>query len=67
LYRNDLKFRENGGEKYFYIDGKVYYVDLYDPLTGKVIEFYGSYWHADPKSYTPKDVVNYPSDIKLLA
>lgn len=65
--RNDLKFRENHGEQHFYINKKIYYVDLYDPATKRIIQFYGSYWHADPKWYEAKDEIPYPSNKNILA
>jgi hypothetical protein len=29
-------------------------VDAYDPTTNTIYEFYGSYWHGDPKIYNPE-------------
>lgn len=67
LNRKDLKFRENGGEQHFNINKKTYYVDLFDPATKRIIQFYGSYWHADPRNYDINDYVPYPGGVKLLA
>lgn len=35
-----------------YICGK--FVDGYDPLTNTIYEFYGDYWHGNPKTYQGK-------------
>lgn len=35
------------------IANKWYLVDAYDPNTNTVYEFYGDYWHGNPKIYNP--------------
>ena len=35
----------NSNEKTFRINGKLYKVDGYDPITNTVFEFFGDYWH----------------------
>jgi hypothetical protein len=35
------------------IEGRTYLVDGFDPVTDTVYEYYGSYWHGDPKKYSP--------------
>jgi hypothetical protein len=35
---------------------KEYKVDAYDPLTNTIYEFYGDYWHGNPKIFNPNDV-----------
>lgn len=36
---------------------KIYRVDAYDPSTNTIYEFYGDYWHGNPKIY-PADHIN---------
>lgn len=38
-------------EKTIHIDGKIYRVDGYDPLTKTIYEFYGDYWHGNLKVF----------------
>jgi hypothetical protein len=38
------------------IDDKKYKVDGYDPITNTVYEFYGDYWHGNPKKYHHDDI-----------
>jgi len=35
-------------------------VDFFIKETGKIIEFYGDYWHANPLIYEPNEFINYP-------
>ena len=42
-------------------------IDFYLRETGKVIEFYGDYWHANPIIYKPDDKVYYPQSQVFLA
>ena len=30
--------------------------DGYDPITNTIYEFYGDYWHGNPKKYNPNDI-----------
>lgn len=43
-------------EKYIKVDG-------YDPITNTVYEFWGDFWHGNPKKYNPTDIhpLNYKS------
>lgn len=45
----------------------VRYLDFFDRSVGKVIEFYGDYWHANPRIYKPDDVIKYPNKITKAA
>ena len=38
------------------LDGIVYRMDGYDPLTNTVYEFHGDYWHGNPKKYNPNKI-----------
>lgn len=42
-------------------------VDYFVKDTGKIIEFYGDYWHANPCKYNSTDIVNYPHNKKYIA
>lgn len=42
-----------------------YFLDFYDKKTKKVIEFYGNFWHADPKKYLEQDLVYIPNNSKF--
>ena len=33
-----------------------YYVDGFDPINKVVYEFYGDYWHGNPKKFKPKGI-----------
>ena len=37
-----------------------YFLDYYDMSLNLCIEFYGDYWHANPKLYSEKDYLVYP-------
>lgn len=37
------------------IDGQRFWVDGYDVETKTIYEFYGDFWHGNPKKYDPKD------------
>jgi hypothetical protein len=43
-----------GNERWVLSDGKIYFVDYF--LHGKVIEYYGSFWHADPRLFESADI-----------
>lgn len=43
-----------GSERWILNDGKIYFVDYF--LNGKVIEYHGSFWHADPRVFESSDI-----------
>lgn len=47
---------ETQKQKRIIINGKKYTVDGFDPKTNTVYEFYGDYWHGNPKIYNPYDI-----------
>ena len=55
----DIKFRQ-----YDVINGK-YRVDGFDPETKTVYEFYGDYWHGNPRRFH-KDKINYQAQNKTF-
>lgn len=46
---------------------KVYFIDFFIKNNGKIIEFYGDYWHANPLLYSNDSIVNLPGKRKPLA
>lgn len=47
-------------------DKRIYFVDFFCRETGKVIEFNGDYWHANPKKYLFDTYMNFPNSHKIL-
>ena len=45
---------------------RTYFVDFFIKDIGKVIEFNGDYWHANPNKYQPEMEISYPNNIKRL-
>jgi hypothetical protein len=52
--------------KYNGFDSTIF-VDFFDQTAGKVIEFYGDYWHANPLLYESTDTVRLPGNQRPLA
>ena len=50
--KNEKIIHFNSGKEYF-----CFFVDF--KYGNKIIEFYGDYWHGNPKLYKPDDVVGY--------
>jgi hypothetical protein len=48
-----IEHSENGGEHR--IKNSLYHADGYCKETNTIYEFYGSYWHGDPKKYKSED------------
>ena len=46
---------------------RTYFVDFFIKDIGKVIEFNGDYWHANPTKYNSNSEIIYPNNIKKLA
>lgn len=53
-------YYKNNDEKLFCDGKKAYFVDFYLEETKKVIEFYGDYWHANPKIYKDQLYISLP-------
>lgn len=45
---------------FFKQDQSVTYVDFFDKMSGKVIEFYGDFWHGNPNVYESNTILNIP-------
>lgn len=60
LNRDNIWFGQHRGEYGMYLHDINQYVflDFYDFKTNKAIEFFGDYWHANPKQYREKDIIN---------
>ncbi len=43
-------------QKSLFINGKKYRVDAFDSTTNTIYEFYGDFWHGNPKVYNPTDI-----------
>lgn len=43
-------------QKSIRINNKIYKVDAYNPTTNIVYEFYGDFWHGNPRKYQPSDI-----------
>ena len=61
LYTNYKQYYCNVHNQEWFINIKDYgvvFLDFFLRDTGKVIEFYGDYWHANPKKYLPGSLIN---------
>lgn len=58
---NEIKFAENGGEKYLLSEqyGRGFFYDFCIERIKFIIEFNGDLYHANPKKYLPNDVPRY--------
>lgn len=45
---------------------KITFLDFFLQETGKVIEFNGDYWHANPKIYNENEILKYPDGNKKV-
>jgi hypothetical protein len=52
---NILQIPNKYRQKSIIIDNKKYRIDAYDPLTNTIYEFYGDFWHGNPKKYNKND------------
>lgn len=43
-------------QKSITINSKKYRIDAFNPITNTVYEFYGDYWHGNPKIYNPAHI-----------
>jgi hypothetical protein len=53
LWLDHLNIPREYRNKTLYDKGKHYRVDAYDPIANTIYEFYGDYWHGNPKIYNP--------------
>jgi hypothetical protein len=52
---DSLNISQEYRQKLIKIDNKRYRVDAFDPLTNTIYEFYGDYWHGNPKKFATND------------
>ena len=55
---NTLCIPENNRQISLRVDDKIYHPDGFDPITNTIYEFYGDYWHGNPKIYKSNDMNN---------
>lgn len=60
LGKQNFKYGENNGEMKITNQNGCFLIDFYDTKSKKVIQFYGSYWHADPNRYNQNDIIKFP-------
>lgn len=53
---NSINILEEYRHKTLRINGKRYYVDAYNSSTNTIYEFYGDYWHGNPKKYKTENI-----------
>lgn len=64
--RDDVKYALHNGEQYFFINENFCKGMSVDFKVGNVIiEFYGDFWHANPKKYKRYSLLNYPRESKI--
>lgn len=53
---NFLKIDKSIRNKTLKINNKIFYPDAYDSITNTIYEFYGDFWHGNPKIYNLKNI-----------
>jgi len=58
-------FYANNNQEWFvrFNNKEIYFIDFFLKDTGKVIEFYGDYWHANPNQYDVSQTISYPGGV----
>lgn len=51
VWLDSLSIPDEYRQKILYINGKKIKVDAYDPTTNTIYEFWGDFWHGNPKKY----------------
>lgn len=66
---NEIYYTNNIGEWCLYdmVSKKVYFYDFFVKETGKLIEFNGDYWHANPNKYLADQIIKYPNNVQKTA
>lgn len=59
LYEEINKFYPTISRPCLVIKGRRYYPDIFVPDLNLIIEYYGDYWHANPKYYKSNDIVHH--------
>jgi very-short-patch-repair endonuclease len=66
----NLKTYHGNKSKEYYLwsfDNNIYFYDFCIPELDIIIEFNGSYWHADPTIYNSEDEILFPNNKKVIA
>ena len=53
--------------KYLHEIGRYVFFDFFDETTGRIIEFNGDYWHANPLVYESDSIIHMPAKTTKLA
>lgn len=63
-----LYYATNNGEYGVYLHETASYIklDFYDIQVNKCIEFFGDYWHCNPKQYSYDEIVNFPNGLSKV-
>ena len=56
MWLDHLNIPDEYRQKTIIITNKKFIVDSYNPITKTIYEFYGDYWHGNPKIYNPLDL-----------
>lgn len=56
VWLDSLSIPDEYRQKILYIDNKKIKVDAYDPTTNTIYEFWGDYWHGNPKKYKSHNI-----------
>jgi len=56
VWLNTLGVLESYRQTIIKVDGKKFKVDALNPITNTVYEFYGDYWHGNPKKFAHDDM-----------
>lgn len=69
LWLNSLNIPEEYRNKVIRINGKIFKVDAYNPITNTIYEFYGDFWHGNPKVFDLDEInrANHKSYGKLYS
>lgn len=59
LYEEINKFYNTITRPCLTIEGRKHYPDIFVPDLNLIIEYYGDYWHANPKYYESTDIVHH--------
>ena|ERR1035437_5327544 len=51
-----LKIKKENRQITLRVNNKNYRVDAFDPETNTIYEFYGDFWHGNPKRFNPNDI-----------
>lgn len=56
MWLNSLNISNDSRNKTLTVNNKRFKPDAFDPITNTIYEFYGNYWHGNPRKYNPNDI-----------